>query len=633
MKILLVHQLFADPRQPGGTRHYELSQRLIERGHDVTVVTSDLCYLTGERRAEKAAWVSDETVDGIRVLRAYTFAALHRSLAWRIVAFVCFMLTSLWAGLRCGKVDVVVGTSPPIFQLASAWLIAVLRRRPFVLEVRDLWPAFAVDMGVLKNRLVIWLAQSTEAFFYARAKVIIVNSPAYVEYLKERKVPPEKVRLVPNGVDPLCFDVGSDSIGDRVNTFRQQFGLNGQFVVTYAGALGRANDLPTVLAAAERLRDDHRIHFLLVGDGQRRTEIQNRIRDAGLNNITLTGGLPKERMGQVLAASDACLATLLDIPMFRMTYPNKVFDYMAAGRPTVLAIDGVIREVVEAADGGLCVPPGDAAAIAEAVQYLCTHRDEARRMGESARSYVAKHFHRDEQSRQFEAALVRGTGGPPVNGRRRPAACATGHVSSFYARRLKRPLDVVVASVLLLVLCPLLLLIAAAVWLGLGRPIFFVDRRGGMGSRAFGCLKFRTMTDGKDDEGKQLPDSYRLTTLGRFLRATSLDELPQLWNVLRGEMSLVGPRPLSVAYLDRYTPSQARRHTIRPGITGWAQVNGRDSLSWERKFELDVWYIEHVNWRLDAWILLLTAWQMLWPSGVATKDQAAKSEFAGPQLH
>ncbi len=331
--------------------------------------------------------MSDETVDGIRVLRAYTIAVLHRSLAWRVAAFVCFMLTSLLAGLRCGEVDVVVGTSPPMFQLASAWLIAVLRRRPFVLEVRDLWPAFAVDMGVLKNRSVIWLAQSAERFFYARAKVIIVNSPAYVEYLTQHGVPAEKVRLVANGAD---VDLGGDSIGDQENTMggdsigdlRHQFNLHGQFVVTYAGALGRANDLPTVLAAAEKLRHDERVHFLIVGDGQLRADIQHQIQDAGLTNVTLTGALPKERMGQVLAASDACLATLLDIPMFRMTYPNKVFDYMAAGRPTVLAIDGVIREVVEAAGGGLCVPPGDAAAIADAVQYLSTHRDEARRMAQ-----------------------------------------------------------------------------------------------------------------------------------------------------------------------------------------------------------------------------------------------------------
>ncbi len=196
---------------------------------------------------------------------------------------------------------------------------------------------------------------------------------------------------------------------------------------------------------------------------------------------------------------------------------------------------------------------------------------------------------------------------------------------------LKRPLDLIAATVLLALLWPLLLLIAAAVWLGLGRPIFFVDRRAGLNGQAFGCLKFRTMTGARDEDGKLLPDAERMTALGRFLRAASLDELPQLFSVLRGQMSLVGPRPLTVAYLDRYAPAQARRHTVRPGITGWAQVNGRDALSWERKFELDVWYVEHVNWRLDAWILLLTAWQMLSPRAIAAEDKIAANEFAGSE--
>jgi len=404
MKITLVHQLFADPGQPGGTRHYELARRLVARGHDVTAVASDLCYLTGERVTPRSALLTRERRDGITVLRTFTFPTLKRGLAGRILAFVSFMMTSLWAGMRAQRPDVVVGTSPPIFQLASAWLISLLRRCPFVLEVRDLWPAFLVDMGVLKNRCVIVVAEWIERFFYARAALIIVNSPAYMGYLVDKGIPEEKVRLIPNGVDPLAFET-EPGAGERDAT-RRTYGLNGEFVVTYAGALGRANDWETVLDAAEQLRSDTDTRLLLVGDGSGKSQVQAEIAARRLENVSLAGGVPKLEMGRILAAADVCLATLRDIPMFRMTYPNKVFDYMAAARPTVLAIDGVIREVMETARGGICVPPGDAAAIAEAVRYLRSHREEGAAMGRSARQYVTEHFHRDDHAEALEAALL-----------------------------------------------------------------------------------------------------------------------------------------------------------------------------------------------------------------------------------
>ncbi len=163
----------------------------------------------------------------------------------------------------------------------------------------------------------------------------------------------------------------------------------------------------------------------------------------------------------------------------------------------------------------------------------------------------------------------------------------------------KRLFDFLLVTVTLPVMLPLGLVVAALVRLRLGSPVLFQQQRPGLDARPFMLLKFRTMTDARDASGALLPDADRLTPFGRWLRSTSLDELPELWNVLRGEMSLVGPRPLLMQYLDRYTPEQARRHEVRPGMTGWAQVNGRNALSWERKFELDVWYVDHASLRLD----------------------------------
>jgi lipopolysaccharide/colanic/teichoic acid biosynthesis glycosyltransferase len=197
------------------------------------------------------------------------------------------------------------------------------------------------------------------------------------------------------------------------------------------------------------------------------------------------------------------------------------------------------------------------------------------------------------------------------------------------ARFLKRLFDVAVAALFLLLLWPLYLLVALLILANLGRPAVFRHLRPGYQARPFTLFKFRTMTDARDSEGKLLPDGERLTGLGRWLRRFSLDELPQMWNVLCGEMSLVGPRPLLMQYLDRYTPEQARRHDVPPGMTGWTQVKGRNALTWEEKFSLDLWYVDHWSLWLDARILLLTVGLVLKGEGVSLPGHATTTEFMG----
>jgi sugar transferase EpsL len=196
---------------------------------------------------------------------------------------------------------------------------------------------------------------------------------------------------------------------------------------------------------------------------------------------------------------------------------------------------------------------------------------------------------------------------------------------------MKRLLDVAVASALLILLAPLLVIVALTVRLSLGRPVFLRQRRPGLGGIPFELLKFRTMSNAVDDRGRLLPDERRLDRLGRLLRQLSLDELPELINVVRGDMSLVGPRPLLMQYLNRYTPTQAHRHDVTPGITGWAQVNGRNSLSWEDRFALDVWYVDHRSFRLDLRILMLTVWKVVRREGISQPGQATMREFMGSE--
>jgi lipopolysaccharide/colanic/teichoic acid biosynthesis glycosyltransferase len=607
MRILLIHQAFVSPSEAGGTRHYELARHLIEQGHSFSIVASDLSYLTGQRAISQGGLVTEQDIDGVRVLRAYTYPSLHRSFIWRVFSFLSFMLTSVGAALKAGPVDLVMGTSPPIFQAVSAWLVAFLRRRPFLLEIRDLWPAFAIDMGVLRNPGLIWLSRMLERFLYARATHILVNSPAYRDYLIERHIPAERISLIANGVDIEMFS--SNGKGDAI---RQEFGLTGKCVVTYAGALGLANDIPTLLRAAERVRDHADIHFLLVGDGKERPTLEAFVRERGLQNITFVGSRPKTDMPAFLAASDACVAILQNIPMFRTTYPNKVFDYMAAERPTLVVIDGVIREVIEKADGGIFVPPGDDAALARAVLSLRDDPQRRQAMGASARTYVTKHFNRQQQAVQFTQLLQR--------------FAMTRSNDEHVGKRL---LDVLIPCLVLLAAFPLLVCIALLVRFLFGSPILFRQQRPGLHGRPFTMCKFRTMTDARDAQGNLLPDDERLTPFGRFLRSTSLDELPELFNVLKGDMSLVGPRPLLMQYLERYTPEQMRRHEVKPGMTGWAQVNGRNAISWEDKFALDVWYVDHQSFWLDLKILALTAWKMLKREGINQPGQATADEFMG----
>lgn len=194
---------------------------------------------------------------------------------------------------------------------------------------------------------------------------------------------------------------------------------------------------------------------------------------------------------------------------------------------------------------------------------------------------------------------------------------------------VKRLFDVLVSLGALVLLSPLFLVIGVVVWFGLGRPVLFRQPRPGLHGKTFLLVKFRSMTEAVDEAGRVLPDSVRLTRLGRLLRATSLDELPELWNVFRGDMSLVGPRPLLVEYLPLYSPEQARRHEVRPGLTGWAQVNGRNSLSWPERLGMDVWYVDHWSMWLDLRILVLTVLKVVRREGISAAGEATMTKFTG----
>jgi glycosyltransferase involved in cell wall biosynthesis len=394
MHILIIHQAFASLDEPGGTRHFEFARLLASRGHEVTVIASPVSYITGARTplrlppfSPKMGGVARSAEGGVRVLRASVYSAHHKSFFHRVLAFFSFMASSFFLGLGVENVDVVWGTSPPIFQGVTAWMLARLKGAKFLFEVRDLWPKFAIAVGVLTNPILIRMSEWLERFLYRRADRIMVNSPGFLDHLAARGA--SRVTLVPNGADPAMFDPANDGAD-----FRRAHGLEDKFVALYAGAHGMSNDLDVVLDAAKILADEKKIQIVLLGDGKEKPALQARTREMGLTNVTFVDSIPKSETTLALAAADACIAILKPLEEYKTTYPNKVFDYMAAGRPVALAIDGVIREVVERAECGRFAAPGDSSALAEAIRSLAGDEVKAREMGLAGRKYLEENFSR-----------------------------------------------------------------------------------------------------------------------------------------------------------------------------------------------------------------------------------------------
>ena len=399
MHILLIHQAFAALGEPGGTRHHEFALQLTELGHRVTVITGQVSYLTGEKR-ETGAWFAREVDDsGVEIWRCRSYSGWHKSFFHRLLSFFSFMITSFIAGLRVRKVTLVWGTSPPIFQAVTAWMLARLKGAPFLFEVRDLWPYFAIDVGVLRQPIIIRLSEWLERFLYRRADSMVINSPGFMEHVSSRGG--ECVFVVPNGVDVAMFDQAIDR-----DSFRSEHNLQDKFVLIYAGAHGVSNDLGTILDAAGILKDVPSIRFVLLGDGKEKDALQERARQLSLNNVLFLPPVPKKEIPGALAGADACVAILKPIEAYKTTYPNKVFDYMAAGKPVLLMIDGVIRDVVEGADAGIFIEPGDAEGLAVAVQELEADPALGVRLGGAGRRCVEERFDRAYLASEMERVMM-----------------------------------------------------------------------------------------------------------------------------------------------------------------------------------------------------------------------------------
>jgi len=389
MHILLIHRAFAQSDQPGGTRHIELGRILTAKGFRMTVVTASVSYLNAASGVGGTPLPERESLEpGIEVIRC-TAGTSARHLWGRFQEMFGFMLSSFWKGLSIPGVDLVWATSPTLFQALAAALVAKLKRKPLLLEIRDIWPDALEDIGALCNPVAIAIANALAKWLYRQATCIVINSPGFRRHLMAKGVPDKKLFLVANGVDTTMFNPA-----DRGSNLRSEMGWDDQFVALYSGAHGMANDLDAVLEAASLLSPHPRVRVILLGDGPEKPRLKGRAEQMGLSNVEFLDPVPKSAMPSLLAATDCCIAHLKPSAMQAMVYPNKVFDYMAAGRPTVLGIGGVIREVIEGAQGGIPTEPGDARAMADAIEFLSRSPEVGRQMGINARAFVERNFQR-----------------------------------------------------------------------------------------------------------------------------------------------------------------------------------------------------------------------------------------------
>jgi len=352
------------------------------------------------------------------------------------------------------------------------------------------------------------------------------------------------------------------------------------------------------------------LHLLLVGDFDEGDPVDPAVRKQLTDDadVHLTGAVAN-------AAPYYQVMSILALPTYREGFPNVPLEAQAAGIPVVTTTATGALESVKDGVTGYLVSPGDSVALAAALQELLVDPKKTREMGRAAANWVSANFRQEIVWEALMADYHR--------------VLQSTLLQAGFRGKLKSALDRSAALLLLVIVSPVLAATALLIRLFMGTPVLFRQERPGYGGKIFKLFKFRTMSNACDAEGKPLPDKDRLTRLGRVLRSLSIDELPQLWNVLRGELSLVGPRPLLVRYLDRYTPEQARRHLVKSGITGWAQINGRNAISWEEKFALDTWYVDHWNLRLDARILFMTLWRVFRRHGISSGEHATMPEFMG----
>jgi sugar transferase EpsL len=529
----------------------------------------------------------------------------------RLHAYLVFPAKSI-ARLITDPPTVCVPTTNPFFLPWLCVLTKPLHGRPVVPLVYDLYPDVLEAGGrATNNGLVTRLIRATNRSLFRRADGIVFIGGQMAAHARSQYGEPRRWTVIETGAASTEFAKAEYS---EPPTELERF-ARGRILLSYVGNMGQTHDWETLAAVLPTLVRDHgdRIAVVIAASGPGAEKLRQATQDVSSDVLRFVPPLPDHEWTRLLCATQISLVTLR--PEARLTcIPSKTFSAMAAGSAIVAVTpyDSDLASCIRARDCGEVVEPGDAAGLLKVLTELI---EEPSRLAETrtrARHAVPAHYDMPklaERWLEFVGAVDR-----------RP---------SPWHRLAKRALDASSAAAGLVVAAPLMLATALAVRTSVGSPVLFKQPRAGLNGKRFDMLKFRSMRSPLPHEQGPQFDAVRLTRVGRFIRKTSLDELPSLFNVLRGDMSLVGPRPLLLSYVNRYSPRQLRRLDAVPGVTGWAQTRGRNATDWNTRFEQDVWYVDHQSLWLDLKILLATVGAVLGQKDIQHGAHATMPEFQG----
>ncbi|MBM4264833.1 MAG: glycosyltransferase family 4 protein [Deltaproteobacteria bacterium] len=407
MNILYVSQYFPPEMGAPAARVSELARHWARAGHAVTVLTGFPNHPTGvvhpEYRRRFRRLVCREQCDGVDVVRTWLLPVPNRRAIERVLNYLSFTVSACLTGMFLKKPDAIIATSPQLFVGLAGWWLGLIKRAPFILEVRDLWPESitAAGMGSEKD-ISIKLLKALAAFLYRRASHIVVVTPAFKrELVANWGLAGEKISVVENGVETDLFTPAQNR-----GAVKERLHLEGKFVVSYVGTLGMAHGLQTIVEAAPRLAAElPRAHFLLVGEGAEREQIVRLAAQRGLGNLTVLPQLPREQIPAVICASDACLVLLKKAPVFKTVIPTKMLEFMACARPVILGVEGQAREIVDEAQAGLFIEPENPGALLQAIKTLFADRELGARLGRNGRKYITAKLSRESTAATYSDLL------------------------------------------------------------------------------------------------------------------------------------------------------------------------------------------------------------------------------------
>ncbi|SRR6266568_1374033 len=640
MRILVMAGNYAPEKTASAPLTADFCRYLTAAGHTVSVVTTFPHYPQWKVWQEyRGHFYAKETIDGVCVYRILNYIPQRPNPLKRVLYYGSFGIQALLPALASGRPDLIVCVTPPLELSISASILKLLWRVPFILWIKDLVPDIAIQLGMLKNSLLISLARRLEGFAYARATKLLVLCRSFAENIWCKGVPAQKVAIVSDWVNT---DVIRPDIPGAA--FRQKHEVDATaFVVLHAGNIGDKQRLELLVRSAKLLQERKDIQFLIVGDGARKAAVVAEATGLGVSNVKFLPLQPQEQFAEMLAAADVLIlhqhAGVTD-----SVIPSKLLTYMAAGRPIVVtaAPESATGLAVSRSGCGIVVEPENPTALAQAILQLLTDQDLRTRCGTLGRTFVSANFSRATVFSQLESLLHESAGiirpGPqesssprrmnkvtqtPGDARNGSDEAVTSGWDSNLSMKLKirmpikRLADILIAAIGLVLAAPLFLLIAILVRLDSSGAVIFRQLRSGRNRRQFCMYKFRTMYEGvahlRNSDGSAYVghNDPRVTRVGRWLREFSLDEIPQLFNVLRGDMSIIGPRPETPQYTDELPVWALEKLRLRPGCLSMSLIHGRNELPWRVRNQLDLDYVRNYSLLLDLTVFFRGVWAML----------------------